>query len=437
MSETWVVHKSRSDGPFWLQPRWNDEWDTPLIEFKRQYGQLCAPEELPYPSVATLANPEYQATFYKEVLRDEAHSRLPPSRYRLRVLKKIVDDLQASFKDSETDVISDEIMELYSKLMAVPQKPELEEANGEALVNYTLPCSPEHGLNFSILERRSTLAMAGTTGFRTWDAALHLGSFFSTSLGKMFIQRKRVIELGAGTGFLSVLCAKFFNPKFVLATDGSEEVLQNLRANIFTHNTLYDTDVCRFEWGATPEPSEVDAECHAGKFDLIIGADVTYDPPSIVNLLKSIRAIMDRSAKCIAIIAAKVRNEETVQAFLEECVKSELDIKEIRKPQIKETPQLGFYHSTATPFKIFLLSPKSTPYKRAEPSEYEVDNFWHITKPKTSRFSRGITRNPPSRLSRRIPSPRASSAEAEDVCDQCHQPWKNKEEVDEEFEKDP
>lgn len=55
---------------------------------------------------------------------------------------------------------------------------------------------------------------SGSTGLRTWTASLHLGHHLLRSAVRL---SPRVIELGAGTGFLSTLLTQLGHD--VLATD--------------------------------------------------------------------------------------------------------------------------------------------------------------------------------------------------------------------------
>ena len=64
---------------------------------------------------------------------------------------------------------------------------------------------------------------AGTTGLRTWTAALHFAHHFLSSPAALFGHvPSAVLELGAGTGFLSAVLA--LEGVDVLATDlGDDE----------------------------------------------------------------------------------------------------------------------------------------------------------------------------------------------------------------------
>ena len=143
-------------------------------------------------------------------------------------------------------------------------------------VTYTMPEVASKALTVTTLEARAVLASSGTTGLRTWEAALCLGTFLSTTEGRSLVKDRTIIELGAGTGFLSILCANHLGAKYVLATDGSGEVINDLSLNLFLNglecNNLVNTAVLK--WGHALTGSVFYDPDHIRQFDLILGADL-------------------------------------------------------------------------------------------------------------------------------------------------------------------
>ena len=85
-----------------------------------------------------------------------------------------------------------------------------------------------------------------------------------------------MIELGAGTGFLSILCAKHLNARYVLTTDGSREVVTELKANLEL-NKLEEGELIKsavLEWGHSLIGGPADCRGAGSPYDLVIGADV-------------------------------------------------------------------------------------------------------------------------------------------------------------------
>lgn len=143
-------------------------------------------------------------------------------------------------------------------------------------MTYTAPLFDTYAPEVTLFEARSLLASSGTTGLRTWEAALLLGTYLVSSAGKHIVQNKNIIELGAGTGFLSILCAKHLGAKFVLATDGSEEVVHDIESNIFL-NGLEGTQATKAAilcWSHALNGEILKSSDENRSYDLIIGADV-------------------------------------------------------------------------------------------------------------------------------------------------------------------
>lgn len=140
----------------------------------------------------------------------------------------------------------------------------------------TLSNIPEKEPTITLLERRNLISGSTTTGFRTWEAALHLSSYLLTPEGQSLVRDKNVFELGAGTGFVSILCAKLLGARNVTATDGDEAVIEALKENFFL-NGLDDerkVNASVLRWGRALTGSWVEEECEEKPYDVLLGADI-------------------------------------------------------------------------------------------------------------------------------------------------------------------
>lgn len=152
-------------------------------------------------------------------------------------------------------------------------------AQQKSFVTYTAPNAELNAPRITTLEAPSLLASSGTTGFRTWEAALHLGSYLASEDGNHHVAGQRIIELGAGTGFLSILCAKHLGARHVLATDGSSEVVTDIKVNIDL-NEVEEGDLIKtsvLQWGHALIGCPADCRKEGLFYDLAIGADVVGD----------------------------------------------------------------------------------------------------------------------------------------------------------------
>jgi protein-lysine N-methyltransferase EEF2KMT len=182
----------------------------------------------------------------------------------------------------------------------------------------------------TLLESPALISSGGTTGLRTWEAALHLGQFLIAQ--PSLIAGKRVLELGAGTGYLSILCAKHLCAAHVVATDGSADVLAGLAQSLFV-NGLQDrpdaVSTMELVWGYSL-PGADEAQCSGGQdMHVVLGADVTYDKAVIPALVGTLDDLLGRWPSARAIVAATERNRDTYQSFLAACRMAALEPVEV------------------------------------------------------------------------------------------------------------
>jgi predicted nicotinamide N-methyase len=116
----------------------------------------------------------------------------------------------------------------------------------------------------------------------------------------------KILELGAGTGLVGILAGK--KDANVTATDGSGTVVLTLQKNFEMNNVIAETDV--LWWG---EESTLLQE----KWDYILGADITYDVEVCSSLAETYSLGLRQGG--IGMLAATVRNEDTLIAFIKEC----------------------------------------------------------------------------------------------------------------------
>lgn len=137
----------------------------------------------------------------------------------------------------------------------------------------------------TLLERPHLISGSRTTGFRTWEAALHLGSYLLSPRGSAIVEGKNVIELGAGTGFVSILCAKHLGAKHVTATDGDEAVIEALKENLFLTGLEDEgeavVNASVLKWGRGLRGTWVEEECEIWPYDVVLGADIVCSGNSV------------------------------------------------------------------------------------------------------------------------------------------------------------
>ncbi|MCJ1409024.1 hypothetical protein MMC19_003101 [Ptychographa xylographoides] len=329
--------------------------------FRRQYLQLLEPEQLSFPARDVIRSPDVQADMFATIFQDEILPRSPPDRYKIRVLKKLVATIEAAFVDPEEDEILDDLVECLGQLMSRSQVSPTIAAQKKSFVTYTMPIIMEHAPVIITLEARALLASSGTTGLRTWEAALRLATFLSIEEGTQLVKNKNIIELGAGTGLLSILCTKYLGSKFVLATDGSGEVVDDMATNVFI-NGLEDSDkleTAGLAWGHALVDGVEQRFDGDRKLDIILGADLTYDQGSIMPLVSTIQDLFTMYPEAKAIISATVRNDETLRVFEQACYDQKFAVQLYSVSIPPQDQQIGFFHTSKVPIRIYGIRPEA------------------------------------------------------------------------------
>ncbi|KAH8896445.1 hypothetical protein GQ53DRAFT_743598 [Thozetella sp. PMI_491] len=252
-------------------------------------------------------------------------------------------------------------MARLSQLLCLPLPSELDAAQQKSRVVYCLSLlSQDSGAasrpEISILESRSLLSAAGTTGLRTWEASLHLGQYLCAN--PSLVRGKQVLELGAGTGYLSVLCAKFLDASYVVASDGSDDVINNLPDSFYLNNLQGSDKIVPMDlkWGHALVGTEEQAWNAGRQVDLVLGADVTYDQSIIPALVGTMHELVDLFPDVAIVIAATERNKDTFRAFQDACAKSGFLVSHILFPVLPREQQTGPFYNDQTPIHICQLT---------------------------------------------------------------------------------
>lgn len=173
-------------------------------------------------------------------------------------------------------------MDAWSNLLTQPKPSSLQQAQQLAYITYTAPAPDSHPTRTVITsESRGLILSSGTTGFRTWEAALHLGTYLASTSqteAQFQLQGKRVLELGAGTGFLSLFIAKHLKPEIVVATDREPTLIESI-TDCAGKNRLQDGVLVPglWEWGTSSSFGDME-------FDIVLGADLVRSLPPWIQV---------------------------------------------------------------------------------------------------------------------------------------------------------
>ncbi|KAF9880670.1 hypothetical protein CkaCkLH20_01712 [Colletotrichum karsti] len=330
-----------------------------------QYLQLEA--TLDYPPAQVIREPTAQNAIYKRLFSDEGPRYAPPARYRLRTLKELVAIIESSIEDWDQHEVSEDLMTALSESLATPIPSEASSVQQKSYVTYHLSGIEQHSSDqaaskpdITLLEARSLISASGTTGLRTWEAALHLGQYLCAN--RQIITGRRVLELGAGTGYLAILCAKHLAAARVVASDGSDDVINNLPESFFL-NDLQDSELVRpmeLRWGHALVGTEDQQWNNGESVDVVIGADITYDKSVIPALIATLEELFSLFPTVEVLISATQRNEVTFEAFCGRCRQRGMSLDYVDFAIPARAQQQGPFYSDSVPIRICRVSAPST-----------------------------------------------------------------------------
>ncbi|PLB49596.1 hypothetical protein P170DRAFT_437179 [Aspergillus steynii IBT 23096] len=286
--------------------------------------------------------------------------------------------------------IHPDLIDAWSTLISQPKPSStIQQAQQLTYIKYTAPTPPPATPHPSpprtviTSESRGLILAAGTTGFRTWEAALHLATYLSTPAGEALVAGKRVIELGAGTGLVSMFCAAYLRPRSVLATDREPALIENIRdcarrsllpegqgqgqfgAAVWEWGTPLgggsddggDGDENRDPDGPATQPRGDTNETPV-EFDVALGADLIYDTDLIPLLISTLHDLFKNYGIKEFVIAATLRNQETFRTFLDACEENRLRTDQVPFESPPPEEQTGFFHSTEVPIRMYRITQK-------------------------------------------------------------------------------
>jgi predicted nicotinamide N-methyase len=153
-----------------------------------------------------------------------------------------------------------------------------------------------------------------SVGLQSWGSAIVLAHKICAdpacfSLDGDGTKPLRVLELGAGTGMLSIVTAKILHPAFpppvIIATDYHAEVLSNLSANVRANfspqsYTRLPVMVHALDWENPVYSAPLD-----GLFDIVLAADVVYHPEHARLIKGCVERVLARSGTFWMIMAMR------------------------------------------------------------------------------------------------------------------------------------
>lgn len=258
-------------------------------------------------------------------------------------------------------------MDHMGYLSTLPRRDSTTEISEQQIITYILPepldCFDPPPQRILIEETPNLLAAGANVGLRTWEAGLHLALYLH--INSHLVRDKTVLELGAGTGLVSVLCAGPLGAKFVFSTDGRSHVVDSMQKNFHRNRQILPDMPQRLvakalDWADLEILEEtLSVDGNAKDIDVILGADLTYSPdivPDLAELLRILIIQRDSASRPTAFITSTIRNENTLNVFRTGCTDKGLRIEDIAFDCPSIMQQRGFFHEQAFPDIVMKIS---------------------------------------------------------------------------------
>ncbi|KAI3456027.1 hypothetical protein Pfo_012690 [Paulownia fortunei] len=219
--------------------------------------------------------------------------------YLKRFLKKLILEIESS-----GGLVLDELYEQYASYMISLQDDDANKRNSRVLktISFLFPnessgiisCPKSRKLEVQL--RSSVNMLEGDTGCSIWPSSLFLSEFI-LSFPELFAN-KCCFEVGSGVGLVGI-CLSYVKASKVILSDGDFTTLANMKVNLelnhlstgnHTLDNLVHHDVVHCVCLPWESASEDDLRCFAP--DIILGADIIYDPSCLPHLVRVLAALL-------------------------------------------------------------------------------------------------------------------------------------------------
>jgi len=278
-------------------------------------------------SLEITPNLNWQENIYHQTVGSEIVKMFPVDQdYCLKFCKNVI-----KFCEEHNEEVSDLF---YDKLSEIQMNLMLTEC--DFYKTYFLSNSYPN-MSISLRESKAVIS-GGTTGLSSWHAGERMARWLDSDNNVKMLQGKIVLELGAGsgiTGLFSIMRCKEI--KEYIMTDCHEKVLDNLKHNVqvnlsqkwtidsVTEDSLKmksseqnpDIRIAELNWEEFSDATEFNA-------DVILGADIVYDPQLLPSLVNTLVILLEKSANTVSYLSCCVRNEATWMTFRHQVEKAGL-----------------------------------------------------------------------------------------------------------------
>jgi len=342
-----------------------------INSFKKQYLQIVPLYNLKWNPIPNTLSVSSQAEILSIIKEYQIPNKIT-SNYTIQCLKKIINIVEKNFCEMNEDLLN-----FYLNLLSEEKNNSVNTNNNINInSNSTIIASinnnstmeinkdnntwwkiysldkPCHNI-LKLLEDKSMISK-GTTGLRTWEASLRLSEYFIQN--PQICQNKNIIELGAGVGLLSLICAKL-GAKSILATDVNHDVLQRLQQNIKANQLLLESENCTIPKVEKLDWNEKNLDMSEYQdLDLIICADVIYNPENIEPFVNILSIFLKNIPSITIILCNPLRQQSTYDLFLEQLSQHNIIV---HKELIDQVPLIFCHDEEFSQIQMTIINKKN------------------------------------------------------------------------------
>jgi predicted nicotinamide N-methyase len=164
-----------------------------------------------------------------------------------------------------------------------------------------------------------------------------------------------VLELGAGTGYTSILCAEHLQAAHVIASDGSDDVINSLPENLFLNNLQGSARITPMSiiWGHALVATEDDQWNGGRPVDVVLGADITYDHRATPALVATLSDLFALYPNVDVYVSATERNADTFQVFLRVCKQRGMVVEDLHFEMPPRSRQSGPFYDDQVAIHLY------------------------------------------------------------------------------------
>ncbi|KAI9734577.1 MAG: nicotinamide n-methyltransferase [Cirrosporium novae-zelandiae] len=151
---------------------------------------------------------------------------------------------------------------------------------------------------------RDAALLTGREGHYLWNAGKVIADYLEQR-GSELVKGKTILELGAGAGLPSIVCALKGARKVVITDYPDPDLIANLRENVRTvlaYNGDPSVTVEGYLWGSSPDKILSHLDEPSAGFDMLILADLVFNHSEHSKLVASVQKSLKKSVDARALV---------------------------------------------------------------------------------------------------------------------------------------